>query len=330
MKLQDYLKDKAIEIIWTLLGMIILFLLFYAYKMTKEQIIFITLIYLLVFIIPKIVEYLKKRAFYNDMQNKLAMLDKKYLILEMCKEPNFLDAKIMMDILYDVNKNMNEHVKDYELASKDMIEYIMMWIHEIKVPLSTLLLRNDHDNINKSLLNKINNYLEQILYYFRLESNNKDYLIKAYDLKTIINQVLVNQKDDILACNYQVEVDVDNMMVITDSKWLTFALNQIINNSIKYNDKDNKILHIYQSLENNDLILNIYDNGMGIKQSDIPLIFEKGFTGYNGHKVAKSTGMGLYIVAKILKLLNHEYAIYSKLNEYTLIKIYFNKYTNIT
>ena len=175
-------------------------------------------------------------------------------------------------------------------------------------------------------VNRVNNYLEQILYYVRSENAQKDYIISDCRLSKLIAAVAVKNKDDILENNIDFQVENADADVCTDSKWLEFILNQIISNSIKYRDEkktDGSVIKIYVIKNDKSTVLNIYDNGIGIPAADLPRVFDKSFTGENGHAYSKATGM--YIVKNLCEKLGHKITIESVKGEYTLVSIEFFK-----
>ena len=177
-------------------------------------------------------------------------------------------------------------------------------------------------------VNRVNNYLEQILYYVRSENAQKDYIISDCRLSKLIAAVAVKNKDDILENNIDFQVENADADVCTDSKWLEFILNQIISNSIKYRDEkktDGSVIKIYVIKNDKSTVLNIYDNGIGIPAADLPRVFDKSFTGENGHAYSKATGMGMYIVKNLCEKLGHKITIESVKGEYTLVSIEFFK-----
>ena len=164
------------------------------------------------------------------------------------------------------------------------------------------------------------------MYYVRSENAQKDYLIKETKISKVISNVAMKNKDILLENNINLEVEVGDKKVLTDSKWLEFIVNQIISNSIKYIKKGvEHYIKITAKENEKSIILKIYDNGIGIKKSDIPKVFDKTFTGNNGRKIETSTGMGLYITKQLCKKLGHKVTIDSKENEYTEVSIFFNK-----
>lgn len=326
-----FIKDNKVNILVSLLLCVLIILIMLAFQVNSSLIIISIIFFLSSFIFLLLYNYFRKKKFYNELINNTKLLDKKYLVLETLCEPSFLEGKILYDSLYQIDKSMNEHIKLYEKNLSDFKEYVEMWIHEVKIPLSSLSLmcHNHHNEIDKKYLNQINkldNYVDQVLYYVRSNDAEKDFLIKKTNLEKIINSVMIKNKDEILLNNITVNVDNLDVFVYTDTKWLIFIINQIINNSIKYKKNDsNSFIKIYAT-EDKDLVnLFIYDNGIGISKSDITRVFDKTFTGENGRKDANSTGMGLYIVEKLINKLGHKISISSEENEYTEVKITFGK-----
>ena len=331
MKLNRYLKDKLYFIVLfiTFLSLIILLLL--GFKVSLELIIVIISLLVIFAILVLIIEYLKKRNFYNEFINIVDKLDKKYLVIEMLNSPNFQEGEILYNELYEINKSMLENIKNYEISMNDFKDYIEMWIHEVKIPLSSLvlMLHNNKNNISSKMVDQVNrldNYVDQVLFYVRAENAEKDYLIKKTELNKVINKIALKNKDYILENNIDFNVLNCEKKVLTDSKWLEFIIDQIINNSIKYKrDIASSFIKIYTEENNEEIGLIIYDNGIGIDAKDLPRVFDKTYTGTNGRLKSKSTGMGLYIAKNLCEKLGHKIAIESKVNEYTKVIITFNK-----
>ena len=247
----------------------------------------------------------------------------------MIEKPDFLEGKIIYNSLYEINKTMNEEIKKYRISLEELKEYIEMWVHEVKIPVSSILLMTyKKDNIEKVIepTKRIENFVEEVLYYARSENAEKDYIIKENSLKEIINSAIKRNKEIFILqiINLKIE-NIENIRVLTDSKWLEFIINQIINNSLKYLDKKESKIEIKAIENKKNIVLSIYDNGIGIPKTDINKVFNKSFTGENGRKVSTSTGMGLYICEKLCKKLGHKIEIESKENEYTKVSITFNK-----
>ena len=333
MKLSTYLKDKLYAFLIFAIYIIILILFLIALKLTSSIIIFIIVFTVVIFSLILLYDYFRKRKFYNELLDKLNTLDKKYLLIEMLLEPNFLEGKILYDVLDEVNKNEHDLISKLKKKQDDFKEYIELWIHEVKLPLASLTLMNRKDKSTLRVLKELEDYVEQILYYVRCENANNDYLIKEWDLDTIIKNVALRNKDDLLALNIDFKVDNCNLKVLTDSKWLEFIINQIVSNSIKYKKDKDALIEIIGKDYKDYITITIYDNGKGISKSDLPRVFNKTFTGANGRSASsKSTGMGLYLCRELCEKLGHKIEIDSKKDEYTkvTITIYKKDFYNVT
>ena len=331
MKLTNYLKDKITIIIITIISIILITLLDIAFKVPEGLIIVTIVLLLLTLIIALLISYFQKRAFYNTLITNTKNLDKKYLVLETLSKPTTYEEELIYNIMCDINKSMIENVSSYINSTKDFKDYIEMWIHEVKIPISSLILmtHNHKNQVPKEYIEEIkrlDNYIDQILYYVRSNYTSEDFIFKKVKLEKIISSVALKNKDDLLENKIDLIVDIKNTEVYTDTKWLEFILNQIINNSIKYKkDVSNSYIQIKATEDNNQITLFIKDNGIGIPKSDIPNVFKKSFTGTNGRDKIKSTGMGLYIAKKLCTKLGHKIEIESEEKEYTIVKITFGK-----
>ena len=331
MKLTNYLKDKITIIIITIISIILIILLDIAFKVPKELLIVTIVLLLLTLIITLLISYFQKRTFYTTLITNTKNLDKKYLVLETLPKPNTYEEELIYNTLYDINKSMIENVSSYINSTKDFKDYIEMWIHEVKIPISSLILmtHNHKNQVPKEYteeIRRLDNYIDQILYYVRSNYTSEDFIFKKVKLEKIISSVALKNKDDLLENKIDLIVDIKNTEVYTDTKWLEFILNQIINNSIKYKkDIPKSYIQIKTHDDSSQITLSIKDNGIGIPKSDIPNVFKKSFTGTNGRDKIKSTGMGLYIAKKLCTKLGHKIEIESEEKEYTIVKIIFGK-----
>lgn len=330
MNIGTYIKEKKENIILFIILVIILLFLLDLFGVNKYLTIMILSLLSIYFIVDFLTFYLKRKKYYDNFLNNLNLLDKKYLILETLEEPEFLDGKIFYDALYKIDKSMMENINNYRNETEDFKEYVEMWIHEIKIPIAGLMLMyHNNKTVNKNFLDQLNsldNLTDQILYYVRSNYAEKDFLIKEASMDKIINEVLLKNKDSILENHIDVTVDVKNIKVLTDSKWLVFILNQIINNSIKYCDNNRKSYIMFYIEDNEkETTLHIKDNGIGVNASDLKHVFDKSFTGENGRKMRNSTGFGLYISQKLIEKLGHKISATSEENKYFEIAITFGK-----
>ena len=331
MKITNYLKDKFLPIFIYIINILIITMLLIAFKSNESIILVFITFQIILGLTLLLIEYSKKNSFYKTIQSKLINLDKKYLVLEMLDKPKTTEEELIYQIFYDINKSYIEELKDYKLSLTNFKEYIELWIHEVKIPISSLVLmtHNSKETLPKKYttqIDRLDNYIDQVLYYVRSNTSEEDFFIKEVSLQKIITSVALKNKDDLLENNIEFIVKTSNEKVLTDEKWLEFILNQIINNSIKYK-RNIKVPKIEIKVEEatQKVILTITDNGLGIPKNDLPKVFNKSFTGTNGRTTTKSTGLGLYIAKNLLKKLGHKIEIESEVNKYTKVTITFSK-----
>ena len=279
MKFLKYVQDNLIGIFIYLVTAILITLMLAAFKTPSVALIITFILFILSGMLLLIISYLRKNKFYKLFMNNLEKLDKKFLILETLPEPTTYEEKIMVNSLYEINKSMIENIKISQKNINDFKEFVEVWIHEVKIPISSLVLKchNNKEKYDKSFLSQIrrlDNNIDEILYYVRSEDTEKDFIITEIDLKEVVRNISLKNKDDLLENNIEFEVDLKAINVNSDKKWLEFIINQIINNSIKYKKESESIIKI-ESIENKDkVILEIYDNGIGIPEKDLNSLLE--------------------------------------------------------
>ena len=336
MKFRDFIKDKVLLIATIILALISIEILLLAYNIGIIAQIYIAIIIILVVSISIFVEYKNKQHFYNQLKTNMEELNEKYLISEIIKTPNFIEGKILKETIQDTGKSMLENVNYYKNIQEEYKEYIELWIHEVKIPIATskMIIENNKNAITKSIdeeLDKVENYIEQALFYARSNAVEKDYIINKTNLKEIVSGSILKNKTTLLNEKVALELKDIEQEVYTDSKWATFIINQIIQNAIKYSKKENKKIEIYSKTKNDKVILYIKDNGIGIKKGEITRVFERGFTGENGRIVGqKSTGIGLYLCKKLCDKLGLGIELNSEKDIGTEVRIIFPKNSHTT
>ena len=338
MNLKCFIKEKLLSFTVLVLALFTILVFLLPYNVEGFIAVYIVAIPIALYLIFAIAEYMNKKSYYDTLESNLNQLDEKYLISEIIPNANFQEGKILKETLRQTNKAMIENVNKYKFAVEDYKDYIEMWIHEIKIPIATskLIIENNKSEVTKSIdeeINKMENYIEQVLFYARSNTVEKDYLVSKSNLKEIVNSAVVRNKESIVYNNIELNLHDLDKTVYTDSKWCIFILNQIIQNSIKYSKKNEKKIEIYSEEKKDNVTLLIKDNGIGIKEKDIPRVFEKGFTGENGRLIGKkSTGIGLYLCKKLCDKLDLGLIIKSKENKGTITSIIFpiNSMTDFT
>ena len=248
-------------------------------------------------------EYWQRRRFYGEVERGMARLDKKYLISELLPEPGFAEGRIFAELTREADKSMCDAVAASERASKEYREYIETWVHEIKTPISAarLMLENDPGESAKPLsreLTRIENYVEQALYYSRSGGVERDYRIRETTLRALVASALKKNAELLIEAGASIRTEGLDRTVYTDAKWIDFMLGQVLMNSVKYRRGPLEI-SVVGAAAGGAVSLTVADNDIGVPAGDLPHIFEKGFTGENGRRGAKSTGLGLYLCKKL-------------------------------
>lgn len=337
MRFKDYLKDKIIYISLLLFAVITIEILLIPYDMQIFIKIYVAVAIIAAFLIGFLVEYYSKKNYYDTVKSRIRELQEEYLIMEVLPKADFTEANILEDAIRDIGKSMLENVNKYKYLQEDYKDFIELWIHEIKIPIATskMIVENNKNEITESIneeLDKIDNYTEQALFYARSNTVEKDYIVRKIQLKEIVNASILKNKAQLI--QNKISIDTKNLdeTVCTDSKWCIFIINQIIQNSIKYSKNADRQIEIYGERKKENIILHIKDNGIGIKESEITRVFEKGFTGENGRITGKkSTGIGLYLCKKLCDKLCIGLELNSKKDEGTEVKLIFpnNSFINM-
>ena len=328
MKLRAYVGDHLVSIFIYLLFLVCLELFLLIFDVHPSIMIASAVLVLLFGGALLAYEYQRRAAYYRQLFAALDQLDQKYLVHELTGSPSFLEGKMLEEVLYETDKSMSEHILSYQNALEDFKDYIEMWVHEVKLPIAAgqLILHNNPGTMNKKLreqFGRIENDVEQVLYYMRSENTEKDYLIKRCALDELVQNVIRRNKDSLLYRHIRIEFEESGAIVFTDSKWIEFIINQIMSNAIKYCPSEDGCIHIETKKKDNEAILTITDNGIGISRADLGRVFEKSFTGTNGRVAKTSTGMGLYLCDKLCRRLGHGIAIASTEGQGTSVRITF-------
>ena len=328
MKLSTYALDHLVSILIYLLFLICLELFLLIFDVHVSIMIASFVLVMLFGGALLAYEYQRRSGYYRRLFAALDQLDQKYLVHELTSSPSFLEGKLLEEILYETDKSMSEHILQYQDALEDFKDYIEMWVHEVKLPIAAgqLILHNNPGEMNKKLreqFGRIENDVEQVLYYMRSENTEKDYLIKRCSLDELVQHVIRRNKDSLLYRRIRIEFEESGAMVFTDSKWIEFIINQIMSNAIKYCPEQGGCIRIETKEMGHEARLIISDNGIGISASDLGRVFEKSFTGQNGRVSKTSTGMGLYLCDKLCRRLGHGIAIDSAPGEGTSVCITF-------
>lgn len=329
MKMRDFLKECRVFLIINLL----LFCIGAGVMVQMQVSVIVVLLAFLIWFVPIICymsrQFFKTSKFLNELSGICDNLDKKYLLSEVINKPDYLEGKIFYQILKQTNRSMLENVSYYQQLQDEYREYIETWVHEIKTPIGSvkLLIDNHKSPVTRSIdseMKKIDDYVEQALYYSKSNHANEDYIIKECSLKKIVMDTITRNSRDLIGKFFSVDVTDVEQTIYSDSKWVQFILNQIISNSIKYSKEEKPNIRIYSEKNENNIVLTIEDNGIGIPEKDQKKVFQKGFTGENGRRYGKSTGIGLYLCKKLCDQLEIGITLKSEVGKGTTIQLIFS------
>lgn len=236
-------------------------------------------------------------------------------------------ATYEQEVYVQALKNLQDHyldtIQEQNQTSKEQLEFMTQWFHEIKTPISVSRLLLETEIVSQSLkdeIDKIEGYVEQALYFTRLHEFNKDYIIQEIELEKIIKEIVKAEMKPFIAKKIKLTLNLKPSIILSDKKGLTYLIRQLLTNSLKYTDEHGEITITVNPKARE---LQIIDNGIGIPEEDLTRVFDKGFTGKNGRTHQRSTGMGLYLAKKTADKLGHTISIASTLGHGTTATIHF-------
>ncbi|WP_454192187.1 sensor histidine kinase [Paenibacillus sp. Marseille-Q7038] len=238
-----------------------------------------------------------------------------------------LEGEFAKAYIDDLKKQHIREMNQIQDRQKEHYDFIVSRFHEIKTPIAVIRLLQQTDMDVDSLreeITKIENYVDQALYHAKLDSFNQDYDIQNCDIIQITKEIVKTHSQTFFSKKIRLNLQTDSLQVQSDPKWLRFIINQLITNSLKYTGHGGKItISAVESLQEKQLL--IRDSGIGIRQKDLPRIFNRGFTGETGRMYTKSTGMGLYLAQQLSNKLGHYISCTSEAHVYTQFTIHFPK-----
>lgn len=263
-------------------------------------------------------DYLNVRRKYLKLE--LMQSDEK-MNMEYLPEADRLEEEVYQKLIHVMNENQQELYDSMEYKFKEMMDYYTVWAHQIKTPIAAmrLNLQNEDSVLSRKLmadLFRIEQYVEMVLMYLRLDSDSSDYVIKEHEIGSIVKAAVKKFSGEFISRKISLDMKEIDGTVITDDKWLSFVIEQVISNALKYTPKGTISIYMEEPK-----ILCIKDTGIGIAPEDLPRIFEKGYTGYNGRADKKASGIGLYLCKRICTNLGHQISAVSEPDRGTLIRI---------
>lgn len=313
-----YIKQKSKILLIILLFCIIFAIVFYLYKLPVEAVIYPSLLCVLFGTILIVLDFAKIKRRYKILE-KLGNMPSA-MIDELPSVSNINDYGYQR-IIRSLQKEISQLESDSNNRFNDMVDYYTVWAHQIKTPIASmrLTLQNEDTPLSRKLLSdlfRIEQYVEMIMAFLRLDSTSSDYVFKEHNIDTIIRQAVKKYANEFIDRKISLVYNPIDYTVVTDDKWLSFVIEQILSNALKYTQKGS--IKIYM---NENMMLCIEDTGIGIAPEDLPRIFEKGYTGYNGRSDKKASGLGLYLCKRICKNLDTGITVLSEIDKGTIVRI---------
>lgn len=265
--------------------------------------------------------FLKKHRERVDLLQNIEIVSKSYTKFDTLSEEDF------WNMVLKLKKLLNESVTVSNSRQKENVEYYTTWVHQIKTPISVMAMILQSEDTEEHLelsaqLFRIEQYVEMVLNYIRLGDDSSDLVFQEYSVDGIIKQAVHKYAPQIIRKRISLKYEAGkDIRVITDEKWLLFIIEQLLSNAVKYTEKGEISIEVTE-----DKRLMISDTGIGIAEEDLPRIFEKGFTGYNGRADKKSTGLGLYLCKLTADKLSHKLEVSSKAGMGTAVTLDLNRY----
>lgn len=295
--LAQYRRTALVFIVFVMIFAVI----FSLYDLQTEPILYASLLCLAVSAVILTVHFLHFRRMYLERQR---IIENITLMTERLPEPDTPLEAQYLEMLERLRTYSYEMQHRYSQARSESIDYYTTWVHQIKTPISVMqmILQSEDTEDYRALsaeLFRIEQYVEMVLYWFRLDSTANDFVIGTVALDAVIRTAIRKYASQFIRKKIRIVYDGTAETVLSDKKWLLFILEQLLSNAVKYTDSGSVTISVEGQ------ILQVADTGIGIAAEDLPRIFEKGYTGYNGRADRKSTGLGLYLCRRAADKLSH-------------------------
>ncbi|MCQ2472452.1 MAG: sensor histidine kinase [Clostridia bacterium] len=317
-----YIKSKKKIIILSVIFTVILCLSFLFYHLPLRAVVYPIVLCVFIGILFMIFDYTKVKRLHETLQNI-----KKLGSATVSDLPQY--SSLLQQDYYDVISALRDEVmlkeEHFNEKYRDMSEYYSVWAHQIKTPIASMKLTlqgADSQEARKlmSELMRIERYVEMVLAFIRLDSTSTDYVFREYDVDTIVRQSVRQFASDFIGKKISLQYENINEKIVTDEKWFAFVVEQILSNAVKYTKEGG--VKIYKSDDNH---LCIEDTGIGIAPEDLPRIFEKGYTGFNGRADKSASGIGLYLCKRVCGNLKMNITAKSEVGKGTVIMLDLNQ-----
>lgn len=298
---------------------IIFLLSFLLYHLPVGAVLYPTILCIGIGFLGCMIHFVRVKREHETLQRIQQMTD---IMTEHLPTAETIQTSDYQDIIRFLSKEHDTYRLETHQKYTDMMEYYTVWAHQIKTPIASmrLHLQNEDSSLSRKLrldLFRIEQYAEMVLTFLRLDSESTDYVFQEHDLDKIVKRVIKKFSSEFIERKLSLVYEPVNTTVITDEKWLSFVIEQVLSNALKYTPSGSIGISLVD-----EKTLRIEDTGIGIAPEDLPRIFEKGYTGYNGRTHQKASGIGLYLCKRICTKLGHTITASSTLDVGTRIEIH--------
>lgn len=340
MKLMDYLKGTLPALLCQVIMILVIDAVLFAsttIEKSVKDVLYLNVLMITICIIFLFYGYTRASSKYGKVRKTL---DKNGSVDYLVPEDDSFHSTLLRDTIQAKNSEQLELVSKYKSDMDELNNYIIKWVHEVKIPISVseLMLENtDELEIEtsrkfKTEMERIKFLVNQVLYAGRAAHYQEDLTANEFSLQKVVREAMKLNSYFLMAKNIEVIPRALDVNVVADEKWVIYILEQLLNNASKYVKQDGRI-EIFAEDSSKTICLHVKDNGIGIPPADIARIYDKGFTGENGRRTSKSTGMGLYYSKKVADKLGIGLEVHSATGEYTEFILTFYKlsdYLNVT
>lgn len=322
----EYLKDHALPMTLLVLADLATCAIATICALQRDAVLLIGIVLLTALAIASAADYIQGRRFYRDIAALADQLDHPYQLASLLPHPRRVDHDAVYGALEAMGRVSANEVAEAQSKAKEQREYMEAWVHEVKTPLAAALLTAEHvpepeSRTLKSDIDRAERQVEQVLWYARSLAANKDCVVREHNLASIAGKACKANARLLIESGVSIKMEVDpELRVFTDEKQVAFILPQVLVNSVKYGAHSIRISAREEELRS---LLEIEDDGLGIPSEDVPRVFDRGFTGTRGREVASSTGMGLYIAARLCDSLGIGLSLSSTEGAGTLVTLAF-------
>ncbi len=313
----SFLRQKKRTVLWALGSAVLFATTFLLFHLPMAAVLYPAILCLLIGIGLLLTDYFKMRKRHRLFQR--LQCQAQTLIDALPPAEDILEADYQA-LFRRLDAQQREYAQKAAAEYADMLDYYTIWAHQIKTPIAAMRLRlqNEDSTFSRQLqpdLGRIEQYVDMVLTYLRLDSASTDYVFRECDLDAIVRSAVRKFSGEFIGRKLKLNYEPLHTKALTDEKWLSFIIEQVLSNALKYTPSGS--ISIYME----GMTLCVRDTGIGIAPEDLPRIFDRGYTGYTGRLDHRATGIGLYLCKRICKNLGHTITVHSQVGKGTVVRL---------